>query len=160
MTGWMDPARRLRSPDFCRLPILLVVNTTRMTTSIAAMVSGYQHFQKDVSIAGVILNYVAGDRHERKLREAVEQHCHIPVVGSVPKDPDLRITERHLGLIPSGESGETEQLVERIGRKLEPHFDVDWILEIASGFEDNPPLPPFRKAGKEESRCHLPGATG
>jgi cobyrinic acid a,c-diamide synthase len=133
-----------------RLPILLVVNTTRMTTSIAAMVSGYQHFQKDISIAGVILNYVAGDRHDRKLREAVEHHCRIPVVGSVPKDPDLRIAERHLGLIPSGESGETEQLVERIGRKLEPHFDVDRILEIVKGFEDNPPSPPFRKGGKEE----------
>jgi cobyrinic acid a,c-diamide synthase len=113
------------------IPVLLVVNTTRMTGSIAAMVMGYQHFQRDVPIAGVILNYVSGARHESKLRNAVEQYCGIPVVGSIPRDQDLRIMERHLGLIPSLESGETEKLVERIGRKLESRFDLDMILLIA-----------------------------
>jgi cobyrinic acid a,c-diamide synthase len=60
-----------------KIPILLVVNTTRMTSSIAAMVTGYQQFQKDIHIAGVILNCVSGSRHERKLRDAVEQYCGI-----------------------------------------------------------------------------------
>ena len=113
------------------IPILLVVNTTRMTGSIAAMVTGYQHFQKGIQIAGVVLNYVSGSRHEKKLRDAVEQYCGIPVVGSIPKDQDLRIMERHLGLIPSSESGEAELLVERIGRKLESRLDLDQILKIA-----------------------------
>ncbi len=114
-----------------KIPILLVVNTTRMTGSIAAMVTGYQHFQKGIQIAGVILNYVSGSRHEKKLKDAVEQYCGIPVVGSIPKDQDLRIMERHLGLIPSSESGEAERLVERIGRKLEPRFDLTQILKVA-----------------------------
>jgi cobyrinic acid a,c-diamide synthase len=113
------------------IPVLLVVNTTRMTGSIAAMVMGYQHFQRDVPMAGVILNYVSGARHESKLINAVEQYCGIPVVGSIPKDQDLRIMERHLGLIPSSESGEAEKLVERIGRKLESRLDLDKILLIA-----------------------------
>ncbi len=119
------------------IPILLVINTTRMTSSIAAMVTGYQHFQKDIPIAGVILNYVSGRRHERKLRDAVEQYCGIPVVGSIPKDQDLRIIERHLGLIPSSESGEAEWLVERIGRKLELQLDLDNIFKIARSFKTN-----------------------
>jgi cobyrinic acid a,c-diamide synthase len=102
-----------------------------MTGSIAAMVMGYQHFQKGIQIAGVILNYVSGSRHEKKLKDAVEQYCGIPVVGSIPKDQDLGIMERHLGLIPSSESGEAERLVERIGRKLEPRFDLTQILKIA-----------------------------
>jgi cobyrinic acid a,c-diamide synthase len=113
------------------IPVLFVVNTTRMTGSIAAMVTGYQHFQRDVSIAGVILNYVSGARHENKLRDAVEQYCGIPVVGSIPKDEDLRIMERHLGLIPSSESGEAKELVQRIGLKLESRLDLDKILFIA-----------------------------
>src|SRR5512136_1545592 len=113
------------------IPILLVVNTTRMTGSIAAMVMGYQHFQRDVPIAGVILNYVSGARHENKLRNAVEQYCGIPVVGSIPRDPDLQIAERHLGLIPSSESGEAKELVKRIGQKLESRFDLDKILSMA-----------------------------
>ncbi len=115
------------------LPILLVVNTSRMTTSIAAMVKGYQLFQTDIKIAGVILNYVSGRRHEEKLRGAVEQHCGIPVVGSIPRDPDLQIAERHLGLIPSLESNGAMSLVERVGKKLETHLDLERILAIAKG---------------------------
>jgi cobyrinic acid a,c-diamide synthase len=121
------------------LPILLVVNTSRMTTSIAAMVKGYQLFQTNIKIAGVILNYVSGRRHEEKLRGAVEQHCGIPVVGSIPRDPDLQIAERHLGLIPSPESDGAISLVDRIGKKLEPHLDLEGILAIAK--ESCPPRP-------------------
>jgi len=115
------------------IPILLVVNTSRMTSSIAAMVKGYQLFQTDIKIAGVILNYVSGIRHEKKLRDAVEQHCEIPVVGSIPKDEDLLIAERHLGLIPSSETDEAESAVKRIGRRLKPYLDLDAILAIARG---------------------------
>ncbi len=143
------------------IPILLVVNTTRMTGSIAAMVTGYQHFQKDVPIAGVILNYVSGPRHENKLRNAVEQYCGIPVVGSIPRDEDLRIMERHLGLIPSLESGEAESLVERISRKLDSRFDLDKILSIAGGSEstESPFLLKNTKPGKspgQKSATEIP----
>jgi len=122
-------------------PVILVVNAARMTGSIAAMVTGYQHFQKDVHIAGVILNYVSGPRHEGKLRAAVEQYCQIPVVGSIPRDPNLHITERHLGLIPSQESGESEALIDRLGRELEGHLDLDTILAIARSAEAPHPYP-------------------
>ena len=134
------------------IPILLVINTTRMTTSIAAMVTGYQQFQKDIQIAGVILNYVSGSRHEKKLRDAVERYCGIPVLGSLPKDQDLHISERHLGLIPSLESGEAESLVERIGLKLEPYLDLDGILRVAQSLEvPHPtPLPPGEREQWEE----------
>jgi cobyrinic acid a,c-diamide synthase len=133
------------------LPILLVVNTSRMTTSVAAMVKGYQLFQTDIKIAGVILNYVSGHRHEEKLRGAVEEHCGIPVVGSIPRDPDLLIAERHLGLIPSSESDEAMSLVERIGKKLEPHLDLEGILTIAKEFR--PPRPvPFPPGERNEER--------
>jgi cobyrinic acid a,c-diamide synthase len=123
-------------------PIILVVNTARMTSSIAAMVTGYQHFQPDVTIAGVILNNVSGSRHEHKLRAAVENYCRIPVVGSIPRDPDLLVDERHLGLIPFTEAAESERIVERIGSKLEPHFDFDGILDIARRYEAKFESPP------------------
>jgi cobyrinic acid a,c-diamide synthase len=122
------------------IPILLVVNTSRMTSSIAAMVKGYQLFQTDIKIAGVILNYVSGRRHEEKLKDAVEQHCGVPVVGSIPRDSDLLIAERHLGLIPSPESSEAERLVERIGRKLEAYLDLNKILTIARSSKASQPL--------------------
>ncbi len=123
------------------VPILLVVNASRMTSSIAAMVKGYQLFQTDIKIAGVILNCVSGRRHEEKLRDAAEQHCGIPVVGSIPRDGDLLIAERHLGLIPAPESGESESLVERVGHKLESCFDLDRILSIARTLKTPHPSP-------------------
>ena len=149
------------------IPILLVINTTRMTSSIAPMVTGYQHFQKDVQIAGVILNYVSGTRHESKLRNAVEQYCGIPVVGSIPRDSDLNISERHLGLIPSLESEESELIVERIGRKLEAYLDLNKILTIARSSKAPQPLsllPKERKTKKSPlpsgERERVRGAAG
>ena len=117
------------------VPVVLVVNTSRMTGSIAAMVTGYQRFQPDTHVAAVILNNVSGSRHERKLTAAVEQYCGIPVVGSIPRHTDLHMTERHLGLIPFPEAGESQSVVERISRRLEPNLDIDNILDIASSFE-------------------------
>ncbi|MFB3885719.1 MAG: cobyrinate a,c-diamide synthase [Thermodesulfobacteriota bacterium] len=144
----MDSAEHGTTAEIARLmdiPILLVIHTARMTTSIAAMVTGYQRFQPGIRIEGVILNHVSGSRHERKLRDAVEQYCAIPVLGTVPKDDDLHMSERHLGLIPSPESEESESMVERIGRKMESYLDLDRILAIAREFR--PPrrtlLPPL-----------------
>lgn len=116
------------------IPILLVINSSRMTGSIAAMLRGYQEFQPDIQIAGVILNHTSGPRHEKKLIEAIETYCHIPVVGKIPRDLYLNIPERHLGLIPSGELEQAEFKVELIGKKLKPFLDLDGIIEIAKKF--------------------------
>ncbi len=131
-------ARLLRSP------VILVVNANHMTQSVAAMVSGYQHFQPEPHIAGGILNNVSGSRHELKLVGAIERYCGIPVVGSVPKDPSLSISERHLGLIPYREVEES-YIVNRLCRCLEENLNLDAILEIArcakTGYVDEIPIP-------------------
>ena len=126
------------------LPVVLVVNTTRMTGSIAAMVKGYQHFQQDIRVAAVILNRVSGVRHEEKLRAAVEKYCEIPVVGSIPRDLDFKMEERHLGLIPSKELAEADSVIARIGRKLESCLDPDGLLTIARGYNRHSHLLPQR----------------
>jgi len=128
------PSGRGSSAHLARLihvPVILIVNTSRMTRSVAAMVTGYQHFEPETDIAGVILNSVSGKRHEHKLVRAIERYCGIPVLGLIPRDHDLNIAERHLGLIPFPESEEAESIVERIGGKLEPCLDLDGILAVA-----------------------------
>jgi cobyrinic acid a,c-diamide synthase len=119
-------------------PILLVVNTERMTRSVAALVSGFQHFEPGTNLAGVILNHVSGARHEGKLRDAVERHCNIPVLGAVPKDPGLSIAERHLGLIPSGEKDQAESIVETICDKVVAHLNIDAIVATARYAPEQP----------------------
>lgn len=126
-TGWGSTAHVAR---LLNVPIILVVNSSRMTGSIAAMVSGYQGFQPGTNIAGVILNNVSGKRHEQKLRDAVERYCEIPVVGAIPRDPDLQVSERHLGLIPFPEAESPTPVVERICRKVGQRLDLDSILAI------------------------------
>jgi cobyrinic acid a,c-diamide synthase len=85
----------------------------------------------------------------------VEQHCGIPVVGSIPRDPDLLIAERHLGLIPSRETSEAMSLVERIGKKLEPYLDLEGILTIAKEFRP-PRTVPFPSGERNEEREDQP----
>lgn len=112
-------------------PILLVVNTARMSRSAAAMVHGYQTFEPATPIAGVVLNNVAHARHESKLRQSIERHCGIPVVGALPRDADLTIPDRHLGLVPRAEG---EQLIPAIAacrRVVEQHVNLDQVLKIA-----------------------------
>ncbi len=111
-------------------PVILVVNTLRMTRSIAALVGGFQHFEPETNIAGVILNNVSGSRHESKLVKSIKQYCNIPVVGSIPRDPFLNIGERHLGLIPFAEREGAESILEHIRQSLEPSLDMDGILAI------------------------------
>jgi cobyrinic acid a,c-diamide synthase len=128
------PSGRGSSAHLARLihvPVILIVNASRMTRSAAAMVMGFQHFEPETAIAGVILNNVAGKRHEGKLTAAIEASCGIPVLGLIPRDPDVHIAERHLGLVPFQESREAESLVEHIGRKLEPYLDLEGILGVA-----------------------------
>lgn len=130
----IDPDGRGSSAHLARLlrsPIILVINSARMTRSVAAMVSGYQHFEPDTNIAGIILNNVSGGRHENKLKAAVEHYCGIPVLGIVPRDSNLIITERHLGLIPFKEIFEETTLIERIYHSTKAYLDISGILTVA-----------------------------
>jgi len=133
------------------LPILLVVNCTRMTGSIAAMVSGYQHFRPGINIAGVILNNVSGKRHELKLKAAVEGHCGIPVVGIMPKKADLNLPQRHLGHIPFKENIEADSIISHICDYLEPHLDLDMILKIGEFSESAGTIPNLKQADLESA---------
>ena len=112
-------------------PVLLVVNTARMTRSTAAMVHGYQTFEPDTPVAGVILNNVAHSKHEARLRQAVESACGIPVVGALPRRENLTIPDRHLGLVPRDEDEGLLPVLEACRQAAEQYLDLDQILTIA-----------------------------
>ncbi len=112
-------------------PVILVVDTTRMTRSVAAMVSGYQHFDPEVRVAGVILNKVARPRHEQILRAAIERYCGIPVLGVIPKGHKMDIPDRHLGLVPAEESDELALAIDEAGNSVGDCLDLPAIIEVA-----------------------------
>jgi len=113
-------------------PVFLVLDVTKVTRTAAALVLGCQQLDPDVNLAGVILNRVAGKRHEKIVRESIESICGIPVLGAIPKQKgDQLLPDRHLGLITPEEHPELRGLTESLATLIDNHVDVDKIEEIA-----------------------------
>ncbi len=119
-------------------PVVLVLDTRGMTRGVAPLILGYQAFDPQIRIAGVILNSVGGPRHESKLRRVIEHYTDVRVVGAVPRNDEVRIEERHLGLMPSNEAEAAQARIDRIADHVGANVDLDRLLEIAALA---PPLP-------------------
>ncbi len=96
------------------LPVILVVDCDRQAQSVAALVHGFASWRNDVTIAGIILNKVASDRHETMLRDALAKTA-IPCLGAIPRRADLALPERHLGLVLPGDIEGIEDHLARAG---------------------------------------------
>jgi cobyrinic acid a,c-diamide synthase len=113
-------------------PIILVVDTTRMTRSAAALVKGFQNFEPNTNIVGVILNKVARSRHENILRQSIESYTGIPVLGALPKQKTPFIAQRHLGLVTVEEWAQVNDLLDQLGQQTENYVDLQAVMQIAS----------------------------
>ncbi|CAK0761527.1 Cobyrinate a,c-diamide synthase [Gammaproteobacteria bacterium] len=111
--------------------IVLVIDTQGITRGIAPLVLGYQNFDREVHIAGIILNKVGGIRHETKLRKVLAHYTDVPVIGSVARDDRLTIVERHLGLVPSNENSSAFDLINQIGSLVADQVDLEVIQALA-----------------------------
>ncbi len=118
------------------LPVFLVIDARGMTRGIAPLILGYQAFDQDIRIAGVILNNLGGKRHESKLRQVIEHYTDVPVIGAIQHDERLSIVERHLGLMPSNESHVATAKIKQIGEAIAEQVDLDKLLALSQ----KPPL--------------------
>jgi len=114
-----------------KTPVILVIDSRGMTRGIAPLILGYQAFDAEIQISGVILNNVGGTRHESKLQNVIEHYTDVPVLGAVYNNQKLHLPERHLGLKPGNEYGEVETKINDIGDVIASQVDLDQILEIA-----------------------------
>ncbi len=121
------------------LPVVLVIDARGMTRGIAPLILGYQAFDRDIHIAGVILNNLGGSRHESKLREVIHHYTDVPVIGAIQHDKRLSIDERHLGLMPSNESTEATQLIQLLGDAVETQVDLDKLIDLSRTAAINTP---------------------
>jgi cobyrinic acid a,c-diamide synthase len=113
------------------LPVVLCIDGTKTTRTMAAVVLGCQHFDPDVKIKGVVLNRVAGKRHENNLRRNIEHYCGIPVVGAVPKLKTQSFPERHMGLVPTPEHDWAQESIAAVAEVAANYLDLETILTIA-----------------------------
>jgi cobyrinic acid a,c-diamide synthase len=112
-------------------PVVLVIDARGMTRGVAPLILGYQAFDPDIRIAGVILNNLGGSRHETKLRAVIEHYTDVEVIGAVQHDPAMQIAERHLGLVPANEQQAAQASIQQVGNRVAVQVDLDRLLAIA-----------------------------
>ena len=111
------------------LPIVLVVDCGRMSRSLAALVQGYRNFDRRVTVAGVILNRVGSDRHLQLLSDALAA-IKMPIFGVFRREKDIQLPSRHLGLVPTEEVNEFEQIADRLAAIGERCFDWEQLAPM------------------------------
>lgn len=112
-------------------PVILLVDGKAVSTSVAATVMGFQHFDRQLSIAGVIVNRVNSESHFQLLKTAIEHYCAIPVLGYVPRMDGISLPERHLGLVTARESLISGQAWHDFAATLEQTLNIDQLLAVS-----------------------------
>lgn len=112
-------------------PVVLVVNAKGQSQSAAALVKGFATYQEGVRIGGVILNNVASPRHLALAGGAIAD-LGIPVLGALPRTPDVILPERHLGLIQAEETADLQDRLAALGRFIAQHVDLDKVMALAA----------------------------
>ena len=118
-------------------PVVLVLDASAMARSAAAVVRGFRDFDPRVPLAGVVLNRVGGAGHARLVQTAIEAETGVPVLGYLAHSPELVLPERHLGLVPTAESGPWGEWISYVRQSMEATVDIDRMLSLA---EAAPPL--------------------
>ena len=128
-------------------PVVLIVDASGQAASAAALVHGFAEYRPSLKIAGVIFNRVGGPRHRDMLLSAMADRP-TPVLGCVPRDADLTLPERHLGLVLAGEHTTLEAFLERAAAHVSDHIDLDALAALTArppvvGGGISPPIPPL-----------------
>lgn len=119
-------------------PLALVLDCTKMTRTVAALVKGCMAFEEGLRIGGVILNRTGNARHQAMVRQAVEELCGVPVLGVLPRKADGLIAERHMGLAGTDECAHASERLDRIADFIAAHVDLAAVRRLA---ESAPELP-------------------
>ncbi|OGW55514.1 MAG: cobyrinic acid a,c-diamide synthase [Nitrospirae bacterium RBG_13_43_8] len=136
-------------------PVILIVDCTKVTRTVAALVLGCQTFDPNVSIQGVILNQLATHRHETIIRKSIEHYCNLPVVGAIPRLSNITFPGRHLGLVPPQEHPRAQEAIDKAAETIEKFLDVDKLWQIAHQappLEVTPPPIPPPRGGRARER--------
>ena len=131
------------------LPVILVVNCTKMTRTVAALVLGCRHFEPRLTIGGVILNQVATSRQEKLIAEAVQTACGLPVLGVLPRLEKDIFPMRHLGMLPWQEYHGHDEAIAELARLIQEHCDLKAI--VAQSAAVSPPRAAMAEAMPEIS---------
>lgn len=119
-------------------PVILIVDAGSMSRSAAAVVLGYKEFDRDVELKGIILNNIGSPAHYCNAKKSIENHTGLSVLGFLPRDKNLSLPERHLGLIPADEKAPLDSFKKKLLNLVEKNINVDKIINISRKAEEFP----------------------
>ena len=128
-----EPGRTGASADVAARfgwPVLLVLDVSGQAQSAAAIALGCARYDPRITIAGVVLNQVASDRHRRLVEDGINR-IGLPVLGALPRDASIALPERHLGLVQAGETADLDKRLEDLADRIETHVDLDRVIALA-----------------------------
>jgi cobyrinic acid a,c-diamide synthase len=126
--GGLSSSGRLSS--YLQIPNILVLDVRSMAESAAAIVSGFESFDKKADVKGVILNKIASPRHLELVSKAIREHCQAEILGYLPRTVEFSIPGRHLGLLTGDEAPIGEEAVALLARAVSEHIHLERIFEL------------------------------
>jgi cobyrinic acid a,c-diamide synthase len=122
------------------LPVILLIDVGELNRGVVPLILGFQQFDKDVNIKGIILNKVHSKRHEKNLLRAIKYYTDLKVVGNIPNNSEFSVKQRHLGLPSTLSAEEVDKLIEEMSRKISEYIDLGSIAKISKSANKSYPL--------------------
>ena len=111
-------------------PVILILDASKTSRSIAATALGFTKFHKNSRISGIILNKIGSKKHEDLVSESALQNLKIPIIGVIPKNPSINLESRHLGLIPVREQKQLHNKIKQLSKEISDYLDFNLIEKI------------------------------
>ena len=127
-------------------PVILILDASKTSRSIAATALGFIKFHKNSRISGIILNKIGSKKHDTLCRHALE-NLNIPIIGSIPRISSIILESRHLGLIPVTEQKQLQKKIKQVSKEIADYLDFEKIVKICKNVEHLPKTKPqkFKK---------------
>jgi len=143
--SWASTAHIAR---LLELPVVLVLDCSRLSGSVAAIAHGYCSFDPRIKIIGVVLNRVGSDRHLELLKDALEP-LQLPILGILRRQDNITIPDRHLGLIPTAELPHLDAVIDQLAQLGDDCFDWEQLLPLLKAKNPLVTFPVNQEKGKE-----------
>jgi cobyrinic acid a,c-diamide synthase len=141
ISGKDDFASTAQVAKILNAPVILVIDAGKAARSIAAIATGFLHFDKKLRIIGTILNNVAGDKHANFITEAFADKVKVPIIGIVRRSKEITMVQRHLGLIPTPELEEKQKrAIFQSAKFVSEQIDLDKINYLLDKVQTTDPL--------------------
>lgn len=129
------------------LPVVLVVDCAGMGQSVAALVQGFQSYDRGINLAGVILNKLGSLRHVEMMKGALEA-LGVDVIGAVPRSDQMALPSRHLGLVQASEQSALDRQLDEMADWVEAHVSLEKLMAAAGPMSHASEWPLFEDAAR------------